>query len=208
MFDRRAAKKLPEARRQVHVRQALVACSSTGNATRDDAPNHIRIQKHVPREVAEAWAWMCPAGVYEIPEDAARRRARSTSWSTTLELRAVRGDHGQGRAPDPARGRRRAAVHAGLGAQSFTRASAWGTVGPDAVRPNRGDRGAGGAGAVPRARHLPRRERQDRDRQPHDQSGRHRRGGSAPRRWNRPVVTRRDKGALCRAEQSGLHLGL
>src|SRR4051794_8050517 len=42
----------------------------TGNATRDDAPNHIRIQKNVPREVAETWAWMCPAGVYEIPDDA------------------------------------------------------------------------------------------------------------------------------------------
>ncbi len=42
----------------------------TGNATRDDAPNHIRVQKNVPREVAETWVWMCPAGVYEIPDDA------------------------------------------------------------------------------------------------------------------------------------------
>jgi electron-transferring-flavoprotein dehydrogenase len=42
----------------------------TGNATRDDAPNHIRVQSRVPREVAETWVWMCPAGVYEIPEDA------------------------------------------------------------------------------------------------------------------------------------------
>ena len=42
----------------------------TGNQTRDDAPNHIRVQTHVPREVAETWKWMCPAGVYEIPEDA------------------------------------------------------------------------------------------------------------------------------------------
>ncbi len=42
----------------------------TGNATRDDAPNHIRVQKQVPREIAETWRWMCPAGVYEIPEDA------------------------------------------------------------------------------------------------------------------------------------------
>jgi electron-transferring-flavoprotein dehydrogenase len=42
----------------------------TGNATRDDAPNHIRVQKHVPREIAETWRWMCPAGVYEIPDDA------------------------------------------------------------------------------------------------------------------------------------------
>jgi electron-transferring-flavoprotein dehydrogenase len=42
----------------------------TGNATRDDAPNHIRVRNNVPREVAETWVWMCPAGVYEIPEDA------------------------------------------------------------------------------------------------------------------------------------------
>lgn len=42
----------------------------SGNATRDDAPNHIRIEKNVSREVAETWRWMCPAGVYEIPEDA------------------------------------------------------------------------------------------------------------------------------------------
>src|SRR5664280_2541674 len=42
----------------------------TGNATRDDAPNHIRVHNHVPREIAEAWRYMCPAGVYEIPDDA------------------------------------------------------------------------------------------------------------------------------------------
>jgi electron-transferring-flavoprotein dehydrogenase len=42
----------------------------TGNATRDDAPNHIRVRKSVPREIAETWVYMCPAGVYELPEDA------------------------------------------------------------------------------------------------------------------------------------------
>ena len=42
----------------------------TGNATRDDAPNHIRVRTKVPREIAETWRWMCPAGVYEIPDDA------------------------------------------------------------------------------------------------------------------------------------------
>jgi electron-transferring-flavoprotein dehydrogenase len=44
----------------------------SGNATRDDAPNHIRVQQRVPRELAETWKWMCPAGVYEIeiPDDA------------------------------------------------------------------------------------------------------------------------------------------
>jgi electron-transferring-flavoprotein dehydrogenase len=42
----------------------------TGNATRDDAPNHIRLHKNVPREIAETWRYMCPAGVYEIPDEA------------------------------------------------------------------------------------------------------------------------------------------
>ena len=42
----------------------------SGNATRDDAPNHIRVHKEVPREIAETWMWMCPAGVYELPDDA------------------------------------------------------------------------------------------------------------------------------------------
>jgi electron-transferring-flavoprotein dehydrogenase len=41
----------------------------SGNATRDDAPNHVRIQTHVPREVAQTWVSMCPAQVYEIPDD-------------------------------------------------------------------------------------------------------------------------------------------
>ena len=45
----------------------------SGNATRDDAPNHIRVERRVPREIAETWRWMCPAGVYEIPEDAPER---------------------------------------------------------------------------------------------------------------------------------------
>ena len=27
----------------------------SGNATRDDAPNHVKIQTHVPRELAQTW---------------------------------------------------------------------------------------------------------------------------------------------------------
>ena len=41
----------------------------SGNATRDDAPNHVRIQTRVPREVAQTWVAMCPAQVYEIPDE-------------------------------------------------------------------------------------------------------------------------------------------
>jgi electron-transferring-flavoprotein dehydrogenase len=48
----------------------LSSVFATGNATRDDAPSHIRIAQRVPRELAEAWAWMCPAAVYELPPDA------------------------------------------------------------------------------------------------------------------------------------------
>ena len=38
----------------------------SGNRTRDDQPNHIRIQRRVPRELAELWVNMCPAHVYEL----------------------------------------------------------------------------------------------------------------------------------------------
>ena len=37
----------------------------SGNRTRDDQPNHIRIQRHVPRDLADLWVSMCPAQVYE-----------------------------------------------------------------------------------------------------------------------------------------------
>jgi electron-transferring-flavoprotein dehydrogenase len=41
----------------------------SGNATRDDAPNHVRVQTRVPREIAQTWVSMCPAQVYEIPDE-------------------------------------------------------------------------------------------------------------------------------------------
>ncbi|HEX4930243.1 MAG TPA: electron-transfer flavoprotein:ubiquinone oxidoreductase, partial [Gaiellaceae bacterium] len=37
----------------------------SGNRTRDDQPNHIRVQRHVPRDLADLWVNMCPAHVYE-----------------------------------------------------------------------------------------------------------------------------------------------
>jgi electron-transferring-flavoprotein dehydrogenase len=36
----------------------------SGNRTRDDAPNHLRVQTHVSAEVALLWDSMCPAKVY------------------------------------------------------------------------------------------------------------------------------------------------
>ena len=47
----------------------LSSVFASGNATRDDAPNHIRIKQDVPLELALMWQNMCPAQVYEVPED-------------------------------------------------------------------------------------------------------------------------------------------
>ena len=44
----------------------LSSVFASGNRTRDDQPNHIRIQTRVPRELAEMWARLCPAQVYEV----------------------------------------------------------------------------------------------------------------------------------------------
>jgi electron-transferring-flavoprotein dehydrogenase len=46
----------------------LSSVFASGNRTRDDQPNHIRVQTKVPRELAELWAHMCPAQVYEVGE--------------------------------------------------------------------------------------------------------------------------------------------
>ncbi|MEA2440003.1 MAG: electron-transferring-flavoprotein dehydrogenase, partial [Thermoleophilaceae bacterium] len=48
---------------------------TTGNATRDDAPNHIKLQRRVPFEIATMWHYMCPAQVYELPEDIQEKMA-------------------------------------------------------------------------------------------------------------------------------------
>ena len=58
----------------------LSSVFASGNKTRDDQPNHIRIETRVPREVAELWVHMCPAQVYELgAEDAGKVRVQVTS---------------------------------------------------------------------------------------------------------------------------------
>ena len=108
----------------------LVSVFATGNATRDDAPNHISIQENVPLEVALMWQNMCPAQVYEVPEDEleaadegrqARRQARGQGADHPVELRAVRSDHRQGRAPDAAGGRRRPELPDDVGGRATER---------------------------------------------------------------------------------------
>jgi electron-transferring-flavoprotein dehydrogenase len=61
----------------------LSSVFASGNATRDDAPNHIRIQEKVPREVAQTWVSMCPAQVYEIPDDQLENAATEVDLQVT-----------------------------------------------------------------------------------------------------------------------------
>ncbi|MFL5899050.1 MAG: 4Fe-4S dicluster domain-containing protein [Solirubrobacterales bacterium] len=68
VFLGNAGEKYPKADNEVTFNK-LDSVFLSGNATRDDAPNHVRIQTHVPREIAQTWVSMCPAQVYEIPED-------------------------------------------------------------------------------------------------------------------------------------------
>jgi electron-transferring-flavoprotein dehydrogenase len=61
--DRAAAYPAPDG---TLVFDKLSSVFASGNRTRDDQPNHIRLETRVPREVAELWAHMCPARVYEV----------------------------------------------------------------------------------------------------------------------------------------------
>jgi len=69
MFIGRTARSYPKPDNR-YIFDKLSSVYISGNATRDDAPDHIRVRHNVPRELAETWRWMCPAGVYEIAEDA------------------------------------------------------------------------------------------------------------------------------------------
>jgi electron-transferring-flavoprotein dehydrogenase len=56
---------------------------ASGNATRDDAPNHVRVQTRVPREIAQTWVSMCPAQVYEIPDEELENGASEVDVNVT-----------------------------------------------------------------------------------------------------------------------------
>ena len=52
-----------------YIFDKLSSVFASGNRTRDDQPNHLEVAHRVRRPVAEAWAWMCPAHVYEVGRD-------------------------------------------------------------------------------------------------------------------------------------------
>ncbi len=112
-----AAKSYPKPDNK-YLYDKLNSVFASGNATRDDAPNHIRIQEKVPREIAQTLGVDVPGPGLRDPRGAARERRRDRGRpGGALQLRAVRCYHRQGRTADPARGRRRAALSGDLAAQ-------------------------------------------------------------------------------------------
>ncbi len=88
----------------------------SGNATRDDAPNHVRIQTRVPQGDRPDLGLDVPGPGLRDPRGPARERRRHGRRPRhRLQLRPVRRDHRQGRPPDAARGRRRAALPRDVG---------------------------------------------------------------------------------------------
>ena len=61
----------------------------SGNKTRDDQPNHIRIQRDVPRDLAEMWVRMCPAHVYELGAERGDRVHVEVNPSNCVQCGAI-----------------------------------------------------------------------------------------------------------------------
>jgi len=70
MFVGDTRERYPQARRQVHVRQARLGVHLGQRQPATMRPTTSACTRRSPREIAETWRWMCPAGVYEIPDDA------------------------------------------------------------------------------------------------------------------------------------------
>ncbi|MDQ3890235.1 MAG: electron transfer flavoprotein-ubiquinone oxidoreductase [Actinomycetota bacterium] len=67
----------------------LSSVFESGNKTRDDAPNHIRIQHEVAAEVGEAWVRMCPAEVYAIGSRRGSQVTVSVTPSNCVQCGAI-----------------------------------------------------------------------------------------------------------------------
>jgi electron-transferring-flavoprotein dehydrogenase len=61
----------------------------SGNKTRDDMPSHLRIERRVPRELAELWARMCPAQVYAVGQEDAGKVVVEVTPSNCVQCGAI-----------------------------------------------------------------------------------------------------------------------
>jgi electron-transferring-flavoprotein dehydrogenase len=67
----------------------LSSVFASGNKTRDDQPSHIRLETRVPREIAQMWARMCPAQVYELGEEDAGKVHVQVTPSNCVQCGAI-----------------------------------------------------------------------------------------------------------------------
>ena len=82
----------------------LSSVFASGNKTRDDQPNHIRIETLVPRDVAQMWAHMCPAQVYELGDDDAGKVRVQTTPSNCVQCGAITAKGGRLTPPEAGSG--------------------------------------------------------------------------------------------------------
>ena len=69
---------------------------ASGNKTRDDQPNHIRLETKVPAEIAKLWAALCPAQVYEVGEsDGEGRVSVNVNPSNCVQCGAITAQGGR-----------------------------------------------------------------------------------------------------------------
>ena len=66
----------------------LTSVYESGNRTRDNQPDHIRIIKEVPEAIGETWINMCPAQVYEWDESEGKKVIR-TDPSNCVQCGAI-----------------------------------------------------------------------------------------------------------------------
>jgi electron-transferring-flavoprotein dehydrogenase len=67
----------------------LSSVFASGNKTRDDQPSHIRIETRVPRDLAEMWARLCPAQVYEVGREDAGKVDVQVTPSNCVQCGAI-----------------------------------------------------------------------------------------------------------------------
>jgi electron-transferring-flavoprotein dehydrogenase len=67
----------------------LSSVFASGNKTRDDQPDHLLIERLVPRDVAQMWVRMCPAQVYELGTDDAGKVEVQTTPSNCVQCGAI-----------------------------------------------------------------------------------------------------------------------
>jgi electron-transferring-flavoprotein dehydrogenase len=67
----------------------------SGNKSRDDQPNHIRIETRVPEAMGEAWIHICPANVYEWGKDENGQKVIRMNPTNCVQCGAIGAKGGQ-----------------------------------------------------------------------------------------------------------------